>query len=158
MSRLFNADEVFQIAMELEETGQVFYEALAIGAGKEPVSALCRRLAADEARHYARFKWLRAALPAGGPRGVLSGEEADFAQALINDRVIPNPEQARKVAARGSLREALDLAVAMEKDSVLFYEEIILVVAPAEAEGVEQIVREEKRHVAELTLTRRDLR
>jgi len=154
---VFTADEVFQIALELEETGEVFYEAIAAGCGNEQVAAMCRRLAAQEAAHQQRFNQMRerfARQPATPP---LSQEALDFAQATINQRVIPNPAEARKIAGEGSLNHVLSLAIQLENDSISFYTNMLSVVPGDDARAVRQIVTEEQGHAKELTAARRNL-
>ncbi len=154
---VFSADEVYQIAMEMEQTGQVFYEALAAGSARSDVAALCRRLAAQEVEHYNRFSRLRAALAARPASHALDEEEMDFAQALVTDRMIPNPQEARRIAAEGSVGAALDMAINLEKDSVLFYSEILQAVDPQDATAIREIVQQEKLHAQELMIARRNL-
>lgn len=149
---LFSADEVFQIALELEQTGQVFYEAVAIGCKDRLAAELFRRLAQQEAEHYNRFQKMRQSL-AGAPEP-MTWEGLEFAQALINQRVIPDPRQARAAAAGATPRQALDLAIQMEKDSVLFYNEMVQVMRN-DAAAIQVIIQEEKRHAQELMGLRR---
>jgi len=155
MAGIFDANEIFQIAMELEQTGQVFYEALAIGCGNDRVAALCRRLAKQEVDHYNTFKAMREALVSGPDVTPLTGDDLDFAQALVSDRIIPSPDEARKVAATGGVAEALDLAIRLEKDSVLFYGGIAGAVGAKNAGAIAGIVAEEKRHVRDLLEARK---
>ena len=153
---VFTGDEVFQIAMELEETGQVFYEALAAACGDLKVAELCHRLARQEIDHYNKFKLLRERLASRPASHPLTWEEMDFAQALINDRVVPDPAKARELAVKGSVAEALDLAIKLEKDSILFYMDVLPAVDGDDAAAIRQIIAEEKRHAQELIFARRD--
>lgn len=154
---VFSSDEVFQIAMEMEETGQVFYEAAAAGCSNAKVAALFRRLAGQEVEHYKRFKKLRDALAARPASHALTEEEMEFAQALVTDRMVPTPEDARRIAAEGSLGQALDMAINLEKDSVLFYSDILLAVDERDAAAIRAIIAEEKRHAQDLMIARRNL-
>jgi len=155
MAGIFDANEIFQIAMELEQTGQVFYEALAAGCGNDRVAALCRRLAKQEVDHFNTFKAMRQNLVAGPDVTPLTGEDLDFAQALVADRIIPDPDEARRVAAAGSVNDALDLAIRLEKDSVLFYGGVAKAVGAKNADAIAGIVAEEKRHVRDLLEARK---
>ncbi len=155
--RVFTADEIFQIAMEMEETGQVFYEVLAAGAANDRVAGLCRRLSEAEKRHYLAFEQMRkdlAVRPADRP---LTWEETVFAQEMLNEAVVPNPRKAREVAAAGSLLQVLDLAIKMERDSIAFYGHLIPLVAEAEAKAVQEIIKEEEKHEKELLDAKKSL-
>ena len=150
----FAGDEIFQMAMEMEETGEVFYEALAAATGDQAVADLCRLLAAQEREHYIVFKRLREKLVTRPATRPLTWEEMDFAQTLLNERVVPSPAEAREVAQSGSLTETIDLAIRMEHDAVSFYSDMLRCVDEADAEAVSKILEEEKRHARELKIAR----
>lgn len=48
---IYSGAEVFQTAMELEESGRVFYETLAEATENRDLADLCRNLAAQEIDH-----------------------------------------------------------------------------------------------------------
>ena len=153
----YTGDEIFQIAMEMEETGEVFYEAMAAVSGNEAVADLCRRLAGQEREHYRKFKAMREKLVTRPPDRPVTWGEMVFDQSLINDNILPSPAEARRVAAAGSLTEMLDLAIRMENDAVAFYAAMLPCVDPADADAVGKIIEEERHHAQELTIARRDL-
>ena len=51
----------------------------------------------------------------------LTWDELNFAQILIEERVLSDPEAARDAAASGDVTALLETAIRLEKDSVLFY-------------------------------------
>ena len=157
MADLFSGGEVFQIAMEIEETGRVFYEALAISSRNDRVSDLCRRLAGQEQQHYHTFDQMRQDRLRRGPARPMGDDELAYVQALINEQVIPSAEGVRRIAAKGTLAEALDLAVKMENDSVQFYTKMLPAVDAADAEAVRGIIDEEQRHARDLAAARGEL-
>jgi rubrerythrin len=148
MPNTFSADELFQIAMELEEMGQLFYEALAASAGDVHMVDLFHRLVAQEAEHYRKFKRLREEY--AGRRKELTLEEREFAQKLLNSRVIPNSEEARRMARSANASKALDLAIEMEENSIAFYRELTGGVEPKDRDTLRQIIQEEQAHVVTL--------
>jgi rubrerythrin len=157
MAGAFSADEVFQIALELEQTGQVFYEALAVACGHAHVADLCRRLARQEAEHYRTFQRLRGSAASGHAPAALAPEEQEFIQTMINQRVVPDPARARRIAREGGLGKTLDLAIRMEHDSVAFYRSLLKVLDGVDAQAVATIIREEQKHARDLTAARRGL-
>jgi len=48
---IYSGAEVFQMAMELEESGRVIYETLAEATDNRGLADLCRNLAAQEIDH-----------------------------------------------------------------------------------------------------------
>ena len=153
----FTAEEVFGIAMELEETGEVFYEALAISTPNPRVTALCRRLASQERSHYQTFKRMREDLSARPSAPPMKAEDLAFVQAAINDRVIPDPRRAREIARKGALKQALELAIRLEKDTVRFYTQLLPLVPAPDADAVRRIIAEETVHVEDVTAAWRGL-
>ena len=91
---IYSGAEIFEIAMELEEAGRVFYEALAEKSEDHDLGDLCRNLATQEADHYRKFKKMSEALvqrPASRP---LTWDELHFAQMLIEERVLSDLDAA----------------------------------------------------------------
>ena len=153
----YTGDEIFQMAMEMEETGEVLYEAMAAAGGNDAVSDLCRRLAAQERDHYKVFERMRQALVTRPPGRPLTWEEMEFDQALINDRIVPDPSAALRMASTGSLTETLELAIQLERDAVSFYSGMLKCVDAGDADAVERIIEEERRHAEDLLIARRNL-
>ena len=155
---IYSGAEIFQIAMELEEAGRVFYETLAEEAEDQNLADLCRNLAAQETNHYRKFKKMSEELvqrPASRP---LTWDELHFAQILIEERVLSDPEVARDAAVSGDAAEVLETAIRVEKDSVLFYNELLGEVDKEDAPAVQEIIDEEKRHVRVLVKAKRRLK
>ena len=155
---LYSGAEIFQIAMELEEAGRVFYETLAEKSADRGLADLCGDLAVQEADHYRKFKKMGEELvqrPASRP---LTWDELHFAQMLIEERVLSDPEAARDAAASGNVAALLETAIRLEKDSVLFYNELLAEVDEMDATAVQEIIDEEKRHVCSLIEAKKRLK
>ena len=154
---VYSGAEIFQIAMEMEECGRVFYESLAQAAEDPDVAQLCRNLASDESKHFEIFKKLNADLVQRPVSRTLTWDELSFAQILIEERVMSEPERAEEAASSGDVAELLDTALQLEKDSVLFYRELLDEVDENDVPAVQEIIDEEKRHVRALVVAKRDL-
>ena len=155
---IYSGAEVFQIAMELEDSGRVFYETLAEELEDGKLADLCRNLAKQEASHYGKFKMMAEELvqrPASRP---LTWDELNFAQILIEEHVLSDTDSARDVAAVGDPAQVLDTAIQSEKDSVLFYSEILNEVDEKDALAVQEIIDEEKRHVRALIEAKKEIK
>jgi rubrerythrin len=150
MIELTTADAVLAMAIDMEQTGKEFYEALALGCGNSQVAALCNRLALAETQHANVFATMRRRLPQDGQPLPLTEEQSIRAHDLVKDFVIPNPETVHKVGMGGKLRDALDMAIQMEKDSVTFYETVVRDVQSSEAGAVKRIIDEEREHLRSL--------
>jgi len=144
MPGLYTADEAFQIALEMEETGQLFYEALAGGSGHKELVDFFHRLVTMEREHYRKFQKLRQEY--GQPQRPMGFEQLDRVQELIAAKAIPDRAHAQQVARQGSLAASLELAILMEDLSVDFYAALREVVQPADAKAVSTIIEEERQH------------
>jgi len=143
---LFDLEDVFRMAAQMEESGREFYETVARNTPNVVVASLCRDLAQQEQAHHETFDRMRRAAT-GKPRpGGTTFGEMQVTQALLEDKAAPMQEEARAVARTGSLEEVLNLAIAMETKSVAFYNEIAAAVDAEDAETVAGIIDEEKRH------------
>jgi len=158
MTGIFKADDVFQMAMHLEQVGQSFYQDIAQAASVQEVAELCTRLAAMEAEHYKLFQRMREEMVRPIEIRHLGVDERAFIDALLADKVALDIEQAKQLAAQGKLAPVLDMAIQMEKDSVLFYSGMLSAVSETDAESINKIIAEEKSHVRELVSAKQDLK
>ena len=106
-----------------------------------------------ERHHVEVFQKLRAgaALETLVPQAD-EGEYGQYLRALIDSSVFTNDSVARDMARRASgPAEALQLALAAEKDSILFYTEMRDLVPQRERDAVTKIINEERTHVRDLS-------
>lgn len=157
MTERFSGDEVFQIAVEVEESGRVFYESLASGAHSEEISAACRNLAAQELSHKRLFQRMHEAYGRKWPTRKMSEGELAAAEAEFRREMIPDPAEVRKVALHGTVAEALDMAIGMEENSIRFYSTLVPGTPKADAEAIQMIIREEVEHKKTLIYLRGNL-
>ena len=99
-------DEVIQMAIQMEELGRDFYEALG-GATRDPrVFQLCHRLAAEEDKHREIIRRLHSNLAARGELVMLTDEQAAAARRRIRSASCqpPKPSARSPAAATSSTR------------------------------------------------------
>ena len=147
---IFSTDEVYQVAAQLEAAGREYYETIARETADEMIRKLCTRLARMEADHYRTFDQLRQQLASRPASRPLSWDEIGYAQAMIDNRVSLDLDDAARLAREGMLVEILKDAIQLEKDSILLYQEIRSAVDDADAAAIDEIIRQEKAHLVEL--------
>jgi len=149
---LLTGDEIIEIAVRLEENGEVFYNAAAEKATTPAVKALFEELAVQEQYHRQAFQQMG--------RGVvelaLTDEQWEdfqsYTGALLQNSFFAKPENALNVAAKAEdERSALQAALDFEKEAMLFFYELQDVVKGADKEVAGRIVQEEKQHIARLS-------
>ncbi len=152
----FSADEVFEMAMDIEKNGEAYYRkalALAKSAG---VKAVFTDLMEQERHHYATFKELRDKLP---PRTSLptvadpESEEYLYLDALVKSRLFNTAREAEALAAKsGDEIEALRSALTFEKDTVLFFQTMKAMTDERLGRGeIDRIIEEEHRHIVRIS-------
>ena len=82
MSFLFNADEIFEIAIDIEENGKKFYEQAKEKIDDQRVKELFDYLANEETAHKERFAALKAELPDSAAQDNIYDPEGEMQQYL----------------------------------------------------------------------------
>jgi rubrerythrin len=155
MGVTFNADEVFEMAEEIERNGAKFYREAAEKVPDRDMKTLFLNLANMEDSHLMTFQAMRKDLKADEKEPTAfdpENEAALYLQALADSKGSEGMRSPTiKLSGRESPRELLEIAIAAEKNSVLFYVGLKgMVSSKAGKDKVETIMREEVRHVADL--------
>jgi len=148
MSITFTADEILEMAQQLERNGAEFYSAAAMLPAASARRRTLMELSAWEEQHEKQFADMQATLAHPGP--VLTGEAALYVQALVNSHVF-EPNAHELLSRCQTVQDVLRTATNLEKESIVFYVGLREAVAPEYQGPLEEIIREEMRHVAVLT-------
>ena len=146
MSIDFNADEVFEIAEQIERNGAKFYRTAAENVSDSDHKKLLLDLAAMEDEHEQTFKTLRSNL--SRDEKVMTtfdpeGESEGYLRSLADTRVFYEKE-----IDTTSFKEILKSAITAEKDSIVFYLGMKDVVpAHLGQQKLDGIIKEEMSHI-----------
>ena len=160
MAEQFNADEVFEIAEQIERNGAKFYRRSAQVAGDPGARDLLVELADMEDRHERVFAAMREDLRRENPEWLskFSGVDGESQAALYLRAVAEGlvfdlkGDPAADVSENTSLPSILETAIGLEKDSVVVYLGIKEAMPPDRGqEKLDDIIREEMGHIASLT-------
>ena len=159
----FNANEIFQIAIDIEGNGKHFYEKAMDLVDDPDVKELLAFLAQEEAEHFKRFTELKAQLPKTATEDTIWDPENEmnrYLQMMANMHVFRSDFDVEEELSRvKNSEDVLKLGIQFEKDSIIFF----LTMQDAtegEKEGREligQLVNEEKKHLNKLSLELRKL-
>jgi len=147
----FHADEVFEMAEQIERNGGRFYRA---AAEKFPaVSDILLKLAKWEDDHEKTFAKMRAEFSSvdAGPPVFDPDEQAQMYLRVMADGHVfnLNVDPAEQVAGKDTPEEILKMAIGVERDSIAFYVGLKESVSSAAGKSkIEAIIREEIQHVA----------
>lgn len=146
MSYDFNADEVFEMAEQIERNGAKFYRDAAGSVADPSNKDLLLSLSKMEEAHEKTFQSMRSALTSAEKASTVfdpSGEAALYLQALADTRVFFEKE-----IDTTSLLEILKSAIEAEKDSIVFYLGMKEAVPPAMGQNrIDRIIKEEMGHI-----------
>jgi rubrerythrin len=146
----FNADEVFEIAEQIERNGAEFYRKVAEKVTQNDKKKLLTDLAEMEDEHEQTFKTLRSQLSMDGKIQTTfdpEGESERYLRALADTRVFYEKE-----VDTSSIKEILKSAITAEKDSIVFYLGIKNVVPThLEKQKLDDIIKEEMGHISLLS-------
>ena len=146
MSYDFNANEVFEMAEQMERNGAKFYRDAAETATDPSNKELLIGLAKMEEAHEKIFESMRAELTAAEKASTVfdpSGEASLYLRALADSRVFFEKE-----IDVTSMMEILKSAIEAEKDSIVFY--LGMKEAVPDKLGrdrIENIIKEEMGHI-----------
>ncbi|PLX34150.1 MAG: hypothetical protein C0604_02195 [Clostridiales bacterium] len=140
--REFDGRKLFKTVILHEAEVAKLYSDLAKTMEDKKAKALFEKLAGDELRHEKIYQGLLEKLPNGGMLE-LSDEEAEYTELLIKTHIFQNDD----VKARYSKRDALVIAEKVERDSIIFVEQVRSLFPDLIPEEFKTIMKEEKKHL-----------
>ena len=152
----FNADEIFEMAIQIERNGEKFYRKAAEGIDDENTHQTLTELADMEADHIKTFSDMRKGLSEKELEPTVfdpDNQAAMYLQAMadgyIFDLKVDLCEQLRETETK---EHVLKLALEAEKDSIVFYLGMKeLVPARLGKDKIETIIGQEMEHITILT-------
>jgi rubrerythrin len=146
MAVFFSGTEVLEVAVRIEENGLAFYEQLMMVTKRPGLKAAYEYLAGQEKKHKQVFLKMQEGAGKSYTIDSYPGEEAAYIKSLA-DSMMFTPEKLKQMAKKNSDELALDTAMGLEKDSVLFYTSMLGIARPQDKKTVDWIISEEKSHV-----------
>ena len=148
----FNADEIFEMALQIERNGANFYETVASKTGDAKVAELCKKLAVMEVDHGKTFAEMRTQLAGDETKATTfdpQSEAAMYLQAFADGKVFNvNADPAATLTGQESSQQVLQTAISLEKDSIVFYMGIKqMVPAGLGKDRIDAIIAEEMGHI-----------
>ncbi len=154
MSIVFNADEVFEMAAQIERNGAAFYRK---AAGNNPEGReFLSQLAEQEDQHLATFKEMRQELTTREVESTAfdpNNEGALYLKAMAGGHVFDVSKDSSEILnGNESLKDIINIAIGMEKDSIIFYIGIAeMIPKNLGKEKISAIIKEEMKHIVWLS-------
>ena len=163
MSIQFNADEVFQMAEQIERNGKDFYTRAANGTAESRTAQFLLGLAVMEAEHEKVFAAMRAGLSEQERKATVpdpDNQALAYLRAWADGQVFDvRSRPAEKLTGKEKVEDVLRMAIGLEKDSIVFY--LGMKDGVPERLGrsrIDQIIKEEMNHLSSLSRTLETLR
>jgi rubrerythrin len=160
MSVFFSAGELVRIAVRNEETGYDFYSLAADRARTPALKGLFEDLAAQELLHKEKFLgFMRRIQDRPQPDEPSEPGETDrFIAAMTDDRLFAGEDRNIVLATRAQDENgAIEFALGFEKDTLIFFYQMLEQVRSADKPLVQDVIAEEKSHIRRLAEIRKEL-
>lgn len=163
MALQFNADEIFQIAEQIERNGSRYYRMAATAAADGKIKQVLTGLATMEDRHERTFADLRKQLSDKEREGTVydpQGETEAYLRALADGCVFDvDADPAEQLTGKETPKEVFTKAIGLEKDSIVFYLGIKDMVGESLGKKkIDDIIQEEMGHISLLSEQLRGLK
>jgi rubrerythrin len=151
----YNADEILEMAEQIERNGSKFYQRAAEQASDEGARKMMRELAAMEDDHERTFAAMRSELSFKEKEPVVfdpDNEQFLYLRAMADRNVFDtSADPSARLTGKEKLEDILQMAIGMEKDSIIFYMGLRELVSERLGKGrLDNIIQEEYSHIATL--------
>jgi len=151
MAYNFNANDVFEMAEQIESNGAKFYREVADSTDSEELKEVLYDLSKMEIVHLKLFQALREELPKGEKAATVFDpyqESTLYLQALVESRISFKHEHQIKSSVASTLKAAIE----SEKDTIIFYLGIKEAIPEKLGKAkIDTIIKEEMGHIRLLT-------
>jgi rubrerythrin len=153
MGSLFDATDIVQFAVRIEENGANFYRFAVQLTKDDDVKKIFERLAEEEVKHGKTFSQIFAAMEKSPPPPeMFDGEYGAYLRSYVDNAIIFKKEALDKeLALVKDTVGALDFAIRRELDSITYYHEIKALLGAGNLDAVDKIIAEERKHYCILT-------
>jgi rubrerythrin len=152
MSLTFNAEEILQMAIQVEKNGQKFYRKAAGLIANPKTKQFLLDLAAMEAQHEKVFTIMKLEITDSEKETNIfdpDNEASLYLQAMADGHIF-NAKQdiSEKLTGKESVEQIFTMAIQVEKDSIIFYIGLKDYVTQfAGQDKVQNVIEEEKKHI-----------
>jgi len=152
----FSGSEIVELGIRIEKNGRDFYKTLVEQSQHPEAKKIFQYLTEEEEKHIAVFQNILEALPKYKPTESYPEEYFSYLRALSEELVFTKEKTGGEIAQRiKTEREAVELAIGFERDSILFYYEIKKAVLGSEQKIVDKLIEQEQEHLRKLSELKR---
>lgn len=143
---------MIEMAIRTEETGKLLYESIARKTKQKELKTLFQFLAGEEAKHkevFANLYQTTKEKPASVPYNW--DEMGLYLKAITESRFFSGENKAINLIKKAKTpKQVLDFVLDFERETMLFYAEVMNIVSEKNRELVNKIIAQEKSHIRQL--------
>lgn len=155
---IFSGSEIVEIGIQIEKNGRDFYNTLVRPASNPKAKEIFKYLSGEEERHIIAFQKILGSIEKYEPAESYSDEYFKYMNALASQHIFTQENKGSHIAKQTKDdKEAVNLGIGFEKDSIIFYEGMKKVVPAGDLRIVEELILEEQNHLTQLTALEKTL-
>jgi len=151
MSIFFDASEIFQFAIRIEENGEKFYRYAVRITEDEDAKEMFDYLADEEINHKKIFENLLSKIGKYKPFESYPGEYFAYLRAYVDRIVFTNKGLDKEISRVKDTLSAINFGIQRELDSILYFHEIKKFVPTSQHNLIDRIIDEERKHFSKLS-------
>ena len=155
------ADDVFAMAVRIEENGRTFYTGAVEKSDDPAIKKLFQDLSLMEEAHIKTFRALRGRLPGSAPADSVwdpEGLAESYLQAVADTHIFTAEAAQVRLAEVATPVEALEMALQFEKDSMAFFTGMKEILPDAAGRSqIDALILQEMDHYRMLTAAKKRL-
>ena len=155
---IYNISEIVELGIEKEKKRRDFYSLCAERfKGSKEIGELFGKLRDWEETHIEKFSGIKASIKEAPETEGYKGEMSSYMQALLDDKLYKEVSPERFSASVKTALDAISYGIGFEKDSIIFFNELINFTADSRKEIVKKLIDEEKQHIIYLALLKQKI-
>lgn len=158
MGNIFAGSEIVELGVQIEKNGRDFYNTLTIQLKNSQAKEIFRFLTGEEERHIAIFQKILEKTEKYEPQGLDADQYYAYMNALASEYVFTQKDKGKDIAQKIKTdKEAVDIGIDLEKDSIVFYAGMKKVVPDYDQKIVDELILQEEKHLMQLSELKKSL-
>ncbi len=151
MANIFSASEIAEVGIQIEKNGRDFYEILVKQSKSKKAQGVFQYLKEQEQEHIVVFQKILDTVNKYEPKEAYPQEYFAYMNALASNYVFTQKDKGRQAASDLKTdKDAIELGIWFEKESILFYEGMKIVVPGYDHKVLEGLIVQEQGHLTRL--------
>jgi len=158
MGNILAGSEIVELGVQIEKNGRDFYSTVADKSKNQKAKETFGYLANQEEQHIAVFQKILDSVNKYEPPESYPGEYFAYMSALASEHIFTQKDKGSQIAKTAtSDKQAIELGIGFEKDSIIFYEGMMKVVPEYDHKVIAELIKQEQNHLMQLSDIKKSL-